>query len=214
MTDKCKRCFSISTEVASTISRISSQTGVPENNIVEKYLTRCISGEVELTSAERYNFRRKSINDSIDSVLRLFGILELNDSITRKFGASLYMAQGNLRGQNREYRNGIIEASLFEILENIREWDINVWKDITSHMAHFGKIRQRYFYLYPKCIKKNPRLKKDRYDTINNTITNSVTQSPQDNSVTQLKAPDSSNLSDNEYLKTGRYRKGTKKPPE
>jgi hypothetical protein len=201
---KVKKCYSLSDEVVASISRISSQTATPESVIAEKYLTHCISEEVEMTSAERYHFQRKSINDSLDNVLRLFGINEENGGIQDKFRVALYLAQGNLRGKNREYRNGIIETSIFEILENIREWDNNVWKDLTSHMSYFGKIRIRYFNLYPK-LKKNGITKKNQEDILySNSIDNTKDNTSITNSVTEIKEPEDSNLSDEECLKKKR----------
>ena len=206
---KCKKCYSINEETISTISRISAQMGIPESEIANKYLDRNLSISSELTSAERYHFQRNSINMALDNVLLLFGIHDFSGGLSEKYKVSLYIAHGNSRGKNREYRNGIIELSLFEILEQIRTLDINIWKEITIIMAKFGEIRKRYFYLYPKLKKVG---EKEETTIYNNTITIPVTQSNQKDSVTQ-ENPTSllekiekyhPELSDEEYLKEKR----------
>jgi len=176
---KCKKCFSLDEKTIASISRVSAQMGLPESEIVNKSLDKALSHSTELTSAERYHFQRNSINLALDNVLLLFGIRSFEGGLSEKYKVALYVAHGNNKAKTREYRNGIMEVSLFEILEQIRELDINIWGNLTTVMAQFGQIRKRYLDLYPK--KVLPR--KIRIDTITNnntSITNNTNTSIED----------------------------------
>lgn len=147
---KNKMIVNIDEKLISTIANISAKKGETVSSIVEMYLNKGVSKEIDLTSAERYNFNRIAINGSLDSVLRLFGVLSLEGGLSDKCTVLMALCKEKSLQEKSEIRNGIIEISFYEVLNDIKSFDIALWKKIIINMGKSGRIRNRYFQLYPK----------------------------------------------------------------
>jgi hypothetical protein len=182
---RTRKNFSLDTEIVEQICRVSASKGVPDSDVVEKYLEAGLSREEEHTSAERYHFQRNVINRELDSVLRLFGIIDMEGNLRDKYKSSLYLIQGNYRSKINRTRYGILQASLFDILNDIKDMDEGLFNELLTEMSYSGKIKDRYLSLYPKTSKTTVQPGQGRYTNTNNIITNSNVTT--NNSVTQSK---------------------------
>jgi len=150
---KSKLTVSINENLVGSVNSVSSRKGIPISEIVGKYITFGLKQEIELTAAERYHFQRQSLNSGLDNVLRLFSIKMEDAGLTDKFQTCLSLSQGFLRLKKREYRYAVIEQSVFELLNNVKDMDLNLFDIWLTDMSVFGKMKQRYLLLYPKTRK-------------------------------------------------------------
>ena len=148
--DKKQIRFNLGADLISTIANIAAKKGSPISDVAETYLTRGVSKEIEITSAERYNFGRIHINGSLDAVLRLFGIKDLEGGLSDKCTVIIALLREKTIQEKSNIRNGIVEVSYFEILNDIKEFDNDLYKKILVKMAKSGRIRDRYLNLYPE----------------------------------------------------------------
>lgn len=185
---KVRKCYSIDDQNCGQIGRIASQKGVTESDIINDCIEKSLATEIELTSVERYHYQRVCVMKSLDSILRLCGITQMEGGCIDKFRLALYVCHGNSVQKNRQFRHGEFELSLFEVLNSIKDMDINIYGQILTDMSHFGRIRNRYLSLYPKNEKKRNTL-----PNMDNTIYNSnsneniCTEIGSKNSITELK---------------------------
>lgn len=185
---KVRKCYSIDDQNCGQIGRIASQKGVTESDIINDYIEKSLACEIELTSVERYHYQRVCIMKSLDSILRLCGVTQMEGGCVDKFRLALYVCHGNSVQKNRQFRHGEFELSLFEVLNSIKDMDINIFNQILTDMAHFGRIRNRYLSLYPKSEKKRNNCPNVDNTIDNNTIReNLCTEIGSKNSVTEHK---------------------------
>jgi len=150
---KQKICLSIDEKIVSGLSSAASKRGVPISEIAQTYFSRMLCREIELTAAERFYFQRDNIERSLDNVLKILGVSS-NGGLSDKWGVSMALCLAKSRQKNRQSRYAVIELSLFEILNNLKEMDINLFEEWIVEMGKHGRIKNRYFNLYPKYSKK------------------------------------------------------------
>jgi hypothetical protein len=154
ITTQKKICISIEEKTVSGISAAAAKRGVPLSQIAQIYLERGLSRDVELTGAERFYFQRDNIERSLNNILTIFGI-DMKGSLSDKFQTLMVLCTAKSRQKNRTIRYGIIETSLFEVLNNLKDMDKNLFDEWCVEMGKYGRIRNRYFNLYPKLSKKS-----------------------------------------------------------
>ena len=150
---KHKICLSIDEKIVAGLSAAAAKRGTPISEIAQTYFSRMLSHDIELTAAERFYFQRDNVERSLDNVLTILGISS-NGGLSDKWGVSLALCLAKSRQKNRQSRYAVIELSLFEILNNIKEMDINLFEEWVIEMGKYGRIKNRYFNLYPKLSKK------------------------------------------------------------
>ena len=141
--------LSIDEKIVGSMNAVSAKKGKPLSEIAERYFMIGLKNELELTSAERLYFQRQGLDAALDSVLIVHGVKVLG-SLTDKFTASLSMLTGFRRVKNRKSRYGELEISIFSIVAELKEYDINLFSEWITIMGYFGDIRKRYFNLYTK----------------------------------------------------------------
>lgn len=146
----CKKiCFSIEEKVVSGISSAAAKRGIPLSEVVGTYLSKGLSKDNELTGAERFYFQRDNVEKSLNNILKIFG-LDMKGSLSDKFQTLMVLCTAKSRQKNRTIRYGIIELSLFEVLIVVKDMDKDLFDDWVVEMGKYGRIRDRYFQLYPK----------------------------------------------------------------
>lgn len=148
--DKKQIKLNLNLETIKTLANISAKKGALISDVAETYLNRGISKEIEITSAERYNFSRIHINGSLDAILRLFGIKDLEGGLSDKCTVIIALLREKTIQEKSQMRNGIVEVSYFEILNEIKGFDIDLYKRIIVKMSKSGRIKNRYLNLYPE----------------------------------------------------------------
>lgn len=146
---KVKQCYSFDDKLVASLERVSLKKGISKSAVMEYYAVRGLSNESELTAVERLSYQDKIINGALDSVLEVFNI-SCNGDILTKFRQALYTCAGISKQKIERNRYGIMELSLFEVLNNIKESDNALFDKLVVELGYFGRIRQRYFNLYPK----------------------------------------------------------------
>ena len=148
-TTKNKVCYSIDEKIVSGISASAAKRGIPVSEVAQTYFSAGLARDYELTAAERFYFQRDNIEKSLDNILRIFGIAQVG-SLSDKFQTLCTLCMQKSRQKNRQIRYGIIEVSLFEVLNNIKELDNDLFKEWVIEMSKHGRLRNRYFNLYKK----------------------------------------------------------------
>lgn len=146
---KVKQCYSFEDKLVASIERVSLKKGISKSEVVNNYAVRGLSKEHELTAVERLKYQDEIINGALDSVLAVFKI-SCDGDILLKFRHALYTCAGISKQKIERNRYGIMELSLFEVLNDIKDSDMALFDKLIIEMGSFGRIRQRYFNLYPK----------------------------------------------------------------
>lgn len=142
--------FNIDEKVLSTIETLSKQKGLSKSVLVERFIVSGLKNESELTAEQRYHFSRCVIQNRCTDVLKIGGILQFEGSLSENILLICAIQHDLDKKKNREIRNGITKLSIFEILEDVRSFDKNVFDDLVVGMIRFKKLRDEYFNLYPK----------------------------------------------------------------
>jgi len=150
---KQKICLSIDEKMVAGLSSAAAKRGIPISEIAQTYFSRMLCHEIELTAAERFYFQRDNIEKSLDNVLTILGVSS-NGGLSDKWGVSMALCLAKSRQKNRQSRYAVIELSLFEILNNLKDMDINLFEEWVIEMGKYGRIKNRYFNLYPRLSKK------------------------------------------------------------
>jgi len=146
---KNKICFSLDEKVVSAIERISMARAISKSEVVDVVLSKGLSKMAELTWAERTGLAEKQINLALDSLLLRFN-LRMEGEIMNKFLTCLYMVRYKTTTKYEQNQAKIIELSLFELLKEIQTYDMALFNSITTIMGKIGRIRARFFQMYPK----------------------------------------------------------------
>lgn len=146
---KCKICMSIDEKYVVGISSAAAKKGVPISEIGQAYFSFMLSRESQLTAAERFYYQRDNVEQSLDNVLRILGI-SANGGLSDKWSVAMALCLQKSRQKNRQSRYAVIEMSLFEVLNDLKEMDKNLFDEWIVEMGKYGRIKDRYFYLYPK----------------------------------------------------------------
>ncbi len=142
--------FNLSEQLLGTLETLSKQKGLSKSVLVERLLVIGLKTAVELTAEQRYHFSRCVIENKCTDMLRLSGIMVYVGGLSDQI-ALICALQSDLNyKKNREIRNGIMKVSIFELLEDIKDFDKNVFDKTISEIAKYKKLRDEYFYLYPK----------------------------------------------------------------
>lgn len=147
--NKCKVCFSLDEEAVGELERIAMSKGTSKSDVLENYLLKGLTHEQELTSIERYKFFQRVLNLKLDSILALHGTTQTG-TILEKFEVAFISTSLKSKTDTVTASIKISEISLFETLEDIKEWDIDIFDKCKKIMAKFGRTKQRYLDLYPE----------------------------------------------------------------
>lgn len=191
---RCKKCYSLEEKIVSGISAAAAKRGITESEVLQNILTLGLAKDHELTMAERFHFQRESINKSLDNLLLLFGV-SVQGGLSDKFQTLTTLCMQMSRQKTRKSRYAVMEQSLFEVLNDLKDMDIDLFTEWTTYMSKHGRLRQRYFYLYPKSSKKGMTVKNKEYDTIHNKYSNVTNTNP----LTELNEPKDFNIPDDQY---------------
>ncbi len=146
---KTKICFSIDENVVSAIERISTARAISKSELVDVVLSKGLSKMAELTWAERTGLAEKQIHLALDSLLLRFS-LRMEGEILNKYLTCLYMVRYKTTTKYEVNQAKIVELSLFELLNEIQTYDVALFDSIIKIMSKIGRIRCRFFQIYPK----------------------------------------------------------------
>ena len=142
--------FNLDEKVLGTIETLSKQKGLSKSVLVERMVIIGLKNAVELTAEQRYHFARCVISNRCIDTLRLAGILVFEGGLSEQILLICALQHDLENKKSREIRNGIMKVSIFEILEDIRRFDKNVFDKTLEEMSRFRKLKSEYLSLYPK----------------------------------------------------------------
>jgi len=145
--------FNIDEKVLGTIETLSKQKGLSKSVLVEQMITVGLRNAVELTAAQRYHFARCVISNRCLDSLRLSGILMFEGGLSEQFMLICALEYDLRAKKNRQIRNGIVKMSIFEILEDIKAFDMDLFNKTLLEMNRFKKLKAEYLALYPNIEK-------------------------------------------------------------
>ncbi len=199
---KCRKCYSIDEKIVAGISASAAKRGITESEVAQSILHSGLAKDTELTMAERFHFKRESINKSLDNLLIMFSV-RLEGGLSDKFQVLTTLCSQMSRQKTRKSRYAVVEQSIFEVLNDVKEMDIDLYEEWTSELNKHGRMRERYFYLYPKSPKKGIT-EKSSHATIRKHNSNSnVTTNNKEESVTELNEVEKAmneDIPDDQYL--------------
>jgi len=186
---KVNKSFRIDEQHLSRLQHAALVRGITFSDILERAIVRYLATEAELTAVERYDMLKMVIETKLDGLLYAFGLTCLK-GLSDKYNTALYMLSGISRHKNDESRKGLLELSIFEITNLIWELDTILFEQCNVEMGRYGRLRERYYRLYPE---KRNTYKQENYsndDTIIETIEEGV-----------------KGENEEEYIKSGKMRK-------
>lgn len=136
-------------KIVSALERIATARAISKSELVDVVLSKGLSQMSELTWAERTGLAEKQINLALDSLLLRFS-LRMEGEILNKYLTCLYMVRYKTTTRYEQNQAKIIELSLFELLNEIKTYDMALFDSIIKIMAKIGRIRSRFFAIYPK----------------------------------------------------------------
>ena len=148
-TIKSKSVFSIDQKIIGQIERVAMSKGISKSEVVEKYLTHSLAHEAELTSIERYIFFRTVIESKLNNILLLQKIVSNGDIIEKIEAAFISMTMKTHTHAVTQNKN-LMELGIFEVFEDIKSWDSELFDKCSKIMSRFGRTRKRYLALYPE----------------------------------------------------------------
>jgi len=141
--------FNLDETVLGTIETLSKQKGLSKSVLVERFLISGLKNEVELTAEQRYHFSRCVIQNRCSDTLRLAGILMFDGGLSEQIVLLCTLQYDLQNKKNREIRNGIMKLSIFDILEDVKRFDKNIFDKTMSEIKRFRKLVDEYRELYP-----------------------------------------------------------------
>lgn len=141
--------FNLTDNVLGTLETLSKQKGLSKSVLVERLLSIALRNEIDLTSEQRYHFSRNVIDNRCLDVLRLAGITMFEGGLSDKIVLICALQTDLEHKKTREIRNGIMKLSIFELLEDIKRFDKNVFDKTMIEMGRYRKLKAEYLLLYP-----------------------------------------------------------------
>jgi len=147
-----KQVMSISLDenIIGTINTLSTQKGISKSNLVERLLSVGLKTDSDLTPEQRYHFGRCVFVNRCSDVLKLHGIVEHEGGICDKFRLIVALGTSICTQKNRQSRNAIYELSIFELLNDIGEFDKEIFKECVVILNKNRNLSDKYFNLYPE----------------------------------------------------------------
>lgn len=152
---KNKATFNLDEKILGTIETLSKQKGLSKSVLVEQMITVGLKDAVVLTAAQRYHFSRCVIENRCLDTLKLAGILVFEGSLSEKILLICALEYDLDKKKHREFRNGIVKLSIFELLEEVKAFDKDVFAKTMHEMSRFRKLRDEYLQLYPNIEKSS-----------------------------------------------------------
>lgn len=142
--------FSLDENIIGTINTLSTQKGISKSGLAERLFSIGLKFDVDLTPEQRYHFGRCVFIDRCSDILKLHSIVVHEGGICDKI--RLIMALGTTIGthKNRQSRNAIYELSIFELLNDLKEFDKEIYKDSIVILNKNRNLSDKYFNLYPE----------------------------------------------------------------
>lgn len=131
------------------VDMVARARGVSFSEVIDYALVRYFQTCSELTAAERFLYREELINLKLDGLLSVFSSTCLK-GVFDKFSTCLYLCTGFLGHKKDKIRRELMESSIFEVLNLIKEWDKNVFDKCLTEMDKTGRIKGRYVKKYPQ----------------------------------------------------------------
>ena len=142
--------FNLNENLLGTLETLSKSKGLSKSVLVERLVTVGLKSEVELTAEQRYHFSRCVIQNKCADILRLSGILMFEGGVSDQISVLMALQLKLQNQKNRENRYGIMKMSIFEVLEDVKAFDKNVFDKIIHENFRYKKLLDEYFYLYKK----------------------------------------------------------------
>ena len=141
--------FNIKDTALGMIEQISTSLAESKSEIVERAIFEYCKSSWELTAEQRYHSHRETILKKCVETLKLSSITAHEGGVSDQIMLIMALVRNSKYQRINEIRNGIQKISLFELLNDVKGWDKNVFDKITSNMSEFKKLKEEYFNLYP-----------------------------------------------------------------
>lgn len=145
MNGKQKGSFSrqIDMELIGGLERAAQKRGETVTQVAETAFARYLSMDVELTSLERQNYKKKCIELSLSNIGHMLNV-PLEGDILAKTHTIMAICAGfdnifPLRDSTK-----IAKLSLFEVLTDIRDYDKGLFEEIIPQLKRFRKLSDMF----------------------------------------------------------------------
>jgi hypothetical protein len=133
-----------------TIETLSKQKGLSKSAVVERLCSIGLKYDSDLTPEQRYHFGRCVFIDRCSDILRLHSIVVHEGGISDKFMLIVALSTSICTKKSRESRNAIYNLSVFELLNDLKGFDKDIFNDCIAHLNKNRKLSDEYFELYPR----------------------------------------------------------------
>jgi len=133
-----------------TIETLGKQKGLSKSALVERLVSVGLKFDSDLTPEQRYHFGRCVFIDRCSDILRLHSIVVHEGGISDKFMLIVALSTNICTKKSRESRNAIYNLSVFELLNDLKTFDIDIFNDCVTHLNKSRKLADEYFELYPR----------------------------------------------------------------
>lgn len=141
--------YYINEETWGELARVSAAKAISISELIENYVLHGLSHEVELSGIERYTAKKRNIILGVDAILLTLNCV-VNGTLQQKIDVLCALLAGISVASPLRGVKSIGELSLFEVLNDIKEWDYDLFSEIKRNMGKYRYIRNRYLALYPE----------------------------------------------------------------
>lgn len=144
--------FNLDEKFVNTIETLSRQKNCSKSSLVERLLTISLQKDIDLTPEQRYDFSRCVYVDRCRDILKLQGVLAHEGGICDKFALIVALSGTKTTRSNRKSRNAIYSLSVFELLNDLKAFDIDLFRECKTILFRSRKIYAEYVSLNPEEI--------------------------------------------------------------
>lgn len=141
---------SLDENLLGTIDTLSKQKGISKSGLIERFVHIGLKSDSDLTPEQRYHFARCVFVNRCSDLLRLHGIVVHEGGLDDKFTLIVALYPDFSTRKNRQSRYAIYEMSIFELLNEIKEFDKEIFQNCCKILRKNRKLSDAYFYLYPE----------------------------------------------------------------
>ena len=141
--------YYLNDETWGELARVAATKAISISELVEKYVLHGLSHEVELSGIERYTAKKRNIILAVDAILTTLNCV-VNGTLQQKIDILCALISGISVASPLRGVKTIGELSIFEVLNEIKEWDYDLFLEIKRNMGKYRYLRNRYLALYPE----------------------------------------------------------------
>ena len=130
-------------EIIGEIERSAQKRGVPKSEILEKAAAHWLAQDVELTAIERAEAKKVIINQALDRVSSILYI-ECKGDLVSKTTTLIAVCSGFSVTFPLRENTKLAELSLFEVLQDIQDYDKGIFAEILPILKRFKKIYSKF----------------------------------------------------------------------